>query len=550
MKIVGHRGTRVHAPENTIPALLSAYTAGADALEFDLQLTRDGHLVLCHDPTTERTAGVGGRILEMTLDELRRLDLSATFRPPCSPGFRYYHGRGHRLRVATLEEALDALPEDVPKLIELKHDSTIGTGRRDEAVACLVQALHDYRQLDAAVVYSMDLDALRRIRALEPVLAIAAFDYRLPPDEQLALMGDVGADGLVTQLATVLDDEHRLTYAGRRLAEAFGAGELRVGAALYPYRPDGLWSLTAEQHAALAGEPWVWSVAVDSVLDAAALTGRPRPWISEPFAGRDVDTARFAFGYAKANRYCHVFQDNGVHVKIAPYDGYPPPPLEDTSTTVRIARLEREMMYVAKDWPYYSGGGFGVVLPVRGNFAAEVDYEVAEPMAQAMTLEMAAVNVDPGAHRRPWNDDGSPRLPRSFRDKDSFYDPHGAPPYVGVEHDEDDGYRINWNLGHDYDNNQYGLPVGDGVSPRAGRLRLERRGAYFSAYYRNDVDALEWVCVGAVRNESLNPGVYLRCAAKRWRQERAGTIDDYELIRPNEFVFLNLTVHIHPSRSA
>ena len=127
-------------------------------------------------------------------------------------------------------------------------------------------------------------------------------------------------------------------------------------------------------------------------------------------------------------------------------------------------------------------------------------------------LEMAALNVDPGAHR------GKP--PETFRDKDSFYDPHGAPPYVGVEHDEDDGFRINWNLGSEYDNNQYGRPVGDGKTPRAARLRLERRGPFFAAYYRNDVDARDWVCVGTVRNDSLNPVVYLRCVGKRWRQEK------------------------------
>ena len=52
----------------------------------------------------------------------------------------------------------------------------------------------------------------------------------------------------------------------------------------------------------------------------------------------------------------------------------------------------------------------------------------------------------------------TPAPPTSFREKDSFFDPHGAPPFVGVEHDEDDGYRINWNLGSEYDNNQYGKP--------------------------------------------------------------------------------------------
>lgn len=54
--------------------------------------------------------------------------------------------------------------------------------------------------------------------------------------------------------------------------------------------------------------------------------------------------------------------------------------------------------------------------------------------------------------------------------------------------------RINWNLGIDYDSNQYGRPVGDGKIPRGGWLRLDRRGPYFAAYYRNEVEVPDWVC--------------------------------------------------------
>ena len=154
-----------------------------------------------------------------------------------------------------------------------------------------------------------------------------------------------------------------------------------------------------------------------------------------------------------------------------------------------------------------------------------MEYTVKD-VGQATTLEMAVVNVDPGAHMG--------HLPQTFRDKDSFYDPHGAPPFVGVEHDEDDGFRINWNLGGEYDNNQYGRPVGDGHTPRGARLRLDRRGPYFAAYYRDAVDGTgaplgpnAWVCVGVARNDSLNPVVYLRCVGKRWRQESEADPDEF-----------------------
>jgi len=84
--------------------------------------------------------------------------------------------------------------------------------------------------------------------------------------------------------------------------------------------------------------------------------------------------------------------------------------------------------------------------------------------------------------------------------------------------------------------------VGDGARAQRGRLRLERRRSYFSAYYRNETDAPDWICVGSVRNDSMNSTVYLRCAAKRWRQEN----DDggFHPIQPNTFVFRNFSVTI------
>jgi hypothetical protein len=268
------------------------------------------------------------------------------------------------------------------------------------------------------------------------------------------------------------------------------------------------------------------------MIEAGRFTRRGVMVVDEPFAGTALDRERFALGYAKANPYCAVTVNDGVRVTIREYDGGFPPPTQDAEE-LRLRRLEVGLMFAAKDWPYYSGGGVGLRTGIKGDFAAEVDYTVAA-VGQATTLEMAVLNVDPGAHR------GKP--PVTFRDKDSFYDPHGAPPYVGIEHDEDDGFRINWNLGSEYDNNQYGRPVGDGKTPRAARLRLERRGPFFAAYYRNDVDARDWVCVGTVRNDSLNPVVYLRCVGKRWRQEKEDDPNEFYPILANEFVFKNLVV--------
>ncbi|HKQ79625.1 MAG TPA: glycerophosphodiester phosphodiesterase family protein [Blastocatellia bacterium] len=534
MRIVAHRGSRWHAPENSRVALISGYTGGADALEFDVQITQDGHLVISHDPTVERLTGQAGVIRGLTLAQLRELNFAATFQPRNSPSFHYFDPNSKRkLVVETLPDLLDYLPEDVELLIELKHDSSLNTGLRDAFVSQAVRTITERVDPGRVVLYSKDPDNLRLARRLAPELRLAAFDFELDPLARFRLMEEVNADGLVTDLESLLDDSGHLTELGAKLEAAFNSGARSLGAILYPKK--GVF--TKEQYESLSGRAFVWSLSTDSMIEIAPFARPGVELVNERFAGRKVNRDVVALGYAKANKYAEVTQDNGIHIKISEYDGaFPDPPA--TEVELRLQNLEDDMMYVAKDWPFYSGGGLGLVLGIRGDFAAEVDYKV-DNVAQATTLEMAVLNVDPGASQS--------KPPASFRDKDSFYDPHGAPPYVGVEHDEDDGFRINWNLGSEYDSNQYGKPVGDGKTPRGARLRLERRGPYFSAYYKNAIDAdgapidpQDWVCVGVVRNDSLNPVVYLRCVGKRWRQEKEDNPTEFMPILPNHFIFKNL----------
>jgi glycerophosphoryl diester phosphodiesterase len=534
MRVLAHRGNRLHAPENTRIALISAYTAGADALEMDVQLTRDGQLVVSHDPTTERLTGDPRPIIEMDFDELRELSVSRTFEPRgAAAGYRYRPGAKPDV-IERFPALLDLLPRDVPKLVELKHDSSLATGRRDEFVRAATDAIAARRMTGEVILYSKDPENLTLARQLLPGVRVASFDWERDAAAQVQLMVDLEADGAVVDVTTVLGPDGALTDAGRELERLHAGGGPALGAIVYLHRD--LAVPTEDELRALSGHDFVWSVSTDSMLDVAAFARSPQVVLEESFAGKEVDTDRFALGYAKANRYCHVFQDDGVHVKIAEYDGELPPARDKAEQ--RLRRIEERLWYALKDWPFYSGGGLGVMRGLEGDFAAEVDYTMTRA-GQASTLEMALVNVDPSKHQEPWNPDGSPRLPGG-RDKSIFFDPHGAPPFVGSEHDEDDGYRVTHNLGSDYDDNQWGRPVGNGKA-LAARLRLERRGAFFSAYYRND-EAPDWVCSGATRNDTMNPRVFLRCVAKRWRQERTDDPSAYYPIVPVEFVFRDLGI--------
>ena len=72
--VIGHRGARCCAPENTIPSFRLALEAGVDGVEMDIHMTRDGEVVVIHDDTLERTTTGSGYVKDHTLRELKGLD--------------------------------------------------------------------------------------------------------------------------------------------------------------------------------------------------------------------------------------------------------------------------------------------------------------------------------------------------------------------------------------------------------------------------------------------------------------------------------------------
>ncbi|HEY4744830.1 MAG TPA: glycerophosphodiester phosphodiesterase family protein, partial [Desulfuromonadaceae bacterium] len=118
--IIGHRGASRDAPENTLAAFRLAWAQGADGIEADFRLTRDGRIVCIHDPTTGRTAGTDIGVAASTLEELRRLDVGA---------WKGQEWAG--AAIPTIEEVLGQLPPGKRLLIELKSGPEIVPVLRD-----------------------------------------------------------------------------------------------------------------------------------------------------------------------------------------------------------------------------------------------------------------------------------------------------------------------------------------------------------------------------------------------------------------------------------
>src|SRR5919197_4354903 len=79
--VVGHRGAMGYAPENTLASFELAVEQGADVVELDVHLSRDGQVVVIHDEQLDRTTDGRGLVGDRTLDELKRLDAGSWFDP-------------------------------------------------------------------------------------------------------------------------------------------------------------------------------------------------------------------------------------------------------------------------------------------------------------------------------------------------------------------------------------------------------------------------------------------------------------------------------------
>lgn len=168
--ICAHRGGGATQPENTLPALREAVRLGVPMVEFDLALTRDDELVLMHDRTVDRTTDGKGRVSDLPLDELRKLDAGA-----------WKHPRFVGTRVPTFDEALAVLPCDIWLNIDLKDDGRFGT-QADAVMRRIAATLISAKRTHQAVLAARGEDAAV-LRAEAPGLLVCSMDRQGDPED-------------------------------------------------------------------------------------------------------------------------------------------------------------------------------------------------------------------------------------------------------------------------------------------------------------------------------------------------------------------------------
>jgi len=176
--VIAHRGASAEAPENTIASFELALEQGADALAFEVHLSRDEQLVVIDPFTVERTTDGAGTVADHTVRELKRLDAGTWYAP-----------RFRGQRVQTLQEVLERFRDRTRFLIEIRGGIEVYPNIDDR----LVSTLEIYEATDRALIQSLDVSTLARIRSFNPVISRAVRVIDEPLDAVITAPGPITA---------------------------------------------------------------------------------------------------------------------------------------------------------------------------------------------------------------------------------------------------------------------------------------------------------------------------------------------------------------------
>lgn len=165
--IVAHRGFSGVYPENTLLAFQKAVELGVDFVELDVHQTNDKEIVVCHDYTIDRTTDGKGYIKEMTYEEIKKYDAGK---------WKGYPGE----KIPLLKEVFEKFGNKIKILIEIKECD----------VSTLIKLIKEYRMEKRVIVGSFNLEYIKEVRNLLPIISTALISYEVPENiDQLIKYG-------------------------------------------------------------------------------------------------------------------------------------------------------------------------------------------------------------------------------------------------------------------------------------------------------------------------------------------------------------------------
>ena len=189
--ITSHRGYSSAAPENTMPAFQLAIDHGSDRAELDVQMTKDGVVMVTHDTSLRRCTGRSANIYDLTYDEVRKLDAG-----------RWFGARFSKTQIPTLEEVLDLCKGRIRLNIEIKPSAAT-----PDLEAETVRIIHEKGFENDCVITSQSYETLCRVKELDPgivtgyILALGAGSYYdLPAADFFSVEATFITSGMVQQI--------------------------------------------------------------------------------------------------------------------------------------------------------------------------------------------------------------------------------------------------------------------------------------------------------------------------------------------------------------
>lgn len=153
IKVFSHRGFGDKGPDNSLAAATRGITTGADGVDVDAQLTKDGKLVIFHDLSLDRLTDAKGKVGDKTLAELEQLDLA-----------QKYDGKGYETAyVRSFEDFVKSITPEATLMVELKVTSTADTGAEREAW----RILKKYDAFNDVILSSFNPLVIHRLESLD-----------------------------------------------------------------------------------------------------------------------------------------------------------------------------------------------------------------------------------------------------------------------------------------------------------------------------------------------------------------------------------------------
>lgn len=155
LTITGHRGGALLGAENSLECIRKGLDAGASSIEIDVHITADGHIVVCHDPTVDRTTNGSGAINGMTIEQIKELRLLE-------------NGTVTDQQIPTLEQVLEVIDGRAELLLEIKRTNGNNKGIEQR----VLEILRQHGALKYTAIQSFDDNVLETLHSLDSTLQL------------------------------------------------------------------------------------------------------------------------------------------------------------------------------------------------------------------------------------------------------------------------------------------------------------------------------------------------------------------------------------------